>query len=156
MFGSWLGGWDTTSATISENGAYTDVVVGNRAYDHTVTWGDSETENKSWGLNLAWDVSEKLQLSLDAHSSTAELSGNIFDNELGLTTDSRATITSTNGGTSNINTFSYDTAFGAENMMATSLFMRDGYQENEITQIQLKGTWFTLSLIHISEPTRPY
>lgn len=143
LFGSWLGGWDTASATISENGAYTDVVVGNRAYDHTVTWGDSETQNKSWGLNLAWDVSDKLQLSVDAHRSTAELSGNIFDNELGLTTDSRATITTINGGTSNINTFSYDTTFGPENMMASSLFMRDGYQENEITQMQLKGTWFT-------------
>ena len=145
LFGSWLGGWDTTSATISENGAYTDVVVGNRGYDHTVTWGDSETDNKSWGFNLLWDVSESLQLAFDAHVSTAELSGNVFDNELGFGTDTRANVTSLNGGESNINTFSYDAVFGPENMLGTSLFMRDGYQENEITQFQFRGSWFTES-----------
>ena len=33
MFGSWLGGWTTQQAT-NENGVYTDVVVGDRGYDH--------------------------------------------------------------------------------------------------------------------------
>ncbi len=142
-FGSWLGGWNTTDAVINTNGAYTDVTVADRGYDHSVTWGDSETDNRSLGFNLAWDVSEQLQLELDAHNSTAELSGNIFDNRLGFSTASRANVTSTNGGSNGINTFSYDQDFTASDMVGTSLSLRDGFQENEITQIQLKGTWFT-------------
>ena len=142
-FGSWLGGWSTTAATIAPSGAYTDSVVSGRGYDHSVTWGDSESDNRSWGLNLVWDVSEKLQLELDAHDSSAELSGNIFDNRLGFSTDTMANITTTNGGRHGVHTFSYDTDFGPENMVGTSLSLNDQFQQNEITQVQIRGTWFT-------------
>jgi len=145
LFGSWLGGWDTQSATINANGAFTDVVVGNRAYDHTATWSKLESDNNSYGFNLAWDVSDSLQLSLDYHSSTAELDGNIFDNELGFTTDNKATVTVTGAGSSGINSFSYDDEFNPSNYMGTYLFLRDGFQENEIEQVQLKGTWTSLA-----------
>ena len=141
LFGSWLGGWDTQEATINANGVFTDVVVGNRGYDHTVIWADHESENNSVGINLTWDVSESLVVEFDYHHSTAELEGNIFDNEIGITTDSKTNIRSFNGGASGISTFSYDTEFGAENLMATNLFLREGYQENEIDQFQIKGTW---------------
>lgn len=142
-FGSWLGGWDTSSATIGKSGAFADVVVGNRGYDHSVTWGESESDNRSFGFNLIWDVSGSLQLELDAHDSSAELSGNIFDNRLGFSTDEKANITSVNGGKTGVNTFSYDKDFGPENMVGTSLSLNDQFQENEIQQVQLRGTWFS-------------
>ena len=44
MFGSWLGGWTTTQGTINKNGVYTDVVVGDRGYDHQLLWGDTVNE----------------------------------------------------------------------------------------------------------------
>ena len=144
LFGSWLGGWDTQQATINSNGVYTDVAVGNRSYDHTATWSDLESENNSAGVNIAWDVSESLLVEFDYHKSIAELSGNIFDNEAGFTTDTKTTARSTNGGSSGINTFAYDTTFGPENMMGSSLFLREGDQENEIEQFQINGTWTNL------------
>ena len=73
MFGSWLGGWTTQQAIINERGVYTDVVVDDRAYDHTVTWGKSKSSNNSLGLNLEWDVSETLFIAFDAHDSKANL-----------------------------------------------------------------------------------
>ena len=141
MFGSWLGGWDTSAATINANGVFTDVTVGNRSYDHTVTWGQLDNENNSVGFNLAWDVNDNLVLEFDGHHSTAEQIGNVFDNELGVTSDNRGNITSINGGASGVNTFSYDTDFNASNMMITSLALWDDYQENVIDQFQVKGTW---------------
>ncbi|MGV6806730.1 MAG: TonB-dependent receptor [bacterium] len=141
LVGSWLGGWDTLDATINENGAFTDVVVGNRRYDHTATWADWESENNSIGLNVEWDVTESLVLNFDYHSSSAELTGNIFDNEAGFTTDVVTNVTSYNGGNSGIYTFDYDADFGPENLYGTSLFLREGDQRNEIDQFQIKGTW---------------
>ncbi|NIB42765.1 TonB-dependent receptor [Pseudomaricurvus alkylphenolicus] len=141
LFGSWLGGWDTEAATINENGTYTDVTVGNRAYDHTAIWSQLDTENRSVGFNVLWDVTDSLVLEFDYHHSTAELSGNIFDNEAGFTTDIKTNIHAFNGGSSGISTFAYDEQFESSNMMGTSLFLREGDQENEIDQFQIKGTW---------------
>lgn len=145
QFGSWLGGWDTISGTINENGAYTDVVVGNRAYDHEVQWHDTENENKSVGLNLDWQVTPSLALEFDAHSSSAAVTGGDNntgrDNVISFTTDIQGQVTHTNGGSSNVNTFAYDTEFNPSNYLATSVTIRDGYKENELEQYQIKGTW---------------
>jgi len=144
MFGSWLGGWDTNSALINSNGAYTDVVVGNRAYDHELIWQQLDNENKSLGLNIEWQVTDALALSFDAHSSSAEVDGGELNNSIGFTTDNQANITHTNGGASGINTFSYDTVFGPENYLATGATIRDGFKENEMEQFQVNGTWDNL------------
>jgi len=144
MFGSWLGGWDTQTATINENGAYTDVTVGNRAYDHELIWQDLVNTNKSLGFNAEWGVTDSLTLTFDAHKSTAEVDGGELNNSIGFTTDNKAIITHINGGNSGINTFSYDTDFGPENYYGTNLTMRDGFKENEMEQYQLSGLWENL------------
>lgn len=144
MFGSWLGGWDTETATINEHGAYTDVTVGNRAYDHELIWQDLVNTNKSLGFNAEWNVSDAFSLTFDAHNSSAAVDGGELNNSLGFTTDNKATITHINGGNSGINSFSYDTDFGPENYMGTSLTMRDGFKENEMQQYQLSGVWENL------------
>jgi TonB-dependent receptor len=144
LFGSWLGGWDTVSGTINERGAYTDVVVANRAYDHEIQWHDTENTNKSIGLNLDWQATPSLALELDAHSSSAEVVGGDDntgrDNVISFTTDIQGVITHTNGG-SGIQSSAYDMEFNPENYLATSVTIRDGYKENELDQVQLNATW---------------
>ena len=141
MFGSWLGGWDTLSGTINERGAFTDVVVGNRAYDHELIWQSLENENKSVGFNLSWDANDAWHFELDAHSSSAAVIGGELNNSIGFTTDVKTNIHHTNGGGQGINSFSYDYDFMPENFYATGLTMRDGYKENDMQQFQLYGAW---------------
>ncbi|MBR9909660.1 MAG: TonB-dependent receptor [Gammaproteobacteria bacterium] len=141
LFGSWLGGWDTIDATINENGAFTDVVVGNRSYDHEVTWQNVVNTNKSVGFNTEWHINDAWSLSFDAHHSTAAVDGGELDNTLGVSTDIKGIVTHTNGGKSGINTFAYDTDFAPENYLITSATIRDGFKENEIDQFQVTGTW---------------
>jgi len=141
MFGSWLGGWDTDEAVIDRNGAYTDVVVNNRAYDHEVIWGETENENKSLGLNLEWNINDSVVLFFDAHHSSAAVMGGELNNSIGFTTDNKGIITNINGGPSGIQTFSYDQEFLPENYMGTNLKLQDGHKENEMEQYQLYGTW---------------
>jgi TonB-dependent receptor len=141
MFGSWLGGWDTNTAIIDQNGAYTDVEVGNRAYDHEVIWQTLQNTNKSLGLNLEWQLSDSWSLGFDAHDSTAAVDGGELNNSVGFTSDFQATISHVNGGSSGINTFSYDADFGAENYLATGATIRDGFKENEMQQFQIYGAW---------------
>ena len=57
MFGSWLGGWDTQSATGNEEGVYTDLVVANRAKS-PIDLGDTDGDNMSVGMNIEWEVSD--------------------------------------------------------------------------------------------------
>ena len=141
MFGSWLGGWDTQQATVNENGAYTDVVVGNRAYDHQLIWGETDSDNMSVGFNAEFDVNDSLVLSFDYHDSSAEKSGTELPNEMGFTTDIQGTVTHTNGGANGIGTFSHDTVFTAANYLASNLYFRDAEKENEIEQFQISGNW---------------
>ena len=150
LFGSWLGGWDTEEAVINRNGAYTDVTVSNRAYDHELTWQELDNKNKSLGFNLEWNINDSFSLTFDAHNSTAEVIGGELDNSIGFTTDNKANITHINGGSSGIHTFAYDTEFGPENYMGTNLTLRDGHKENEMTQYQLNGLWENLDQGFIS------
>ncbi len=117
------------------------MVVGERSYDHTATWGSLKSSNNSLGINLAWDVTDTLTLELDAHDSKAALGGNIFDNSIGATSDVITNVRSTNGGSDGIYTFAYDRDSGAENMYLTNLNLQDDTQLNQITQYQLKAEW---------------
>jgi len=56
MFGSWLGGWGTTSGTINKNGVIQMLRLVDRGYDHQLIWGNTENENKSLGFNLSYSA----------------------------------------------------------------------------------------------------
>jgi len=144
MFGSWLGGWTTSQGTINENGVYTDVVVGDRGYDHQLIWGDTENENGSLGLNIEWNYSDALSFVFDYHDSSAEKTGTELPNELGFSTPATATIYSYNGGKNGINTFLYDRDFDSDDFMYGSLYYRDAVKENQMEQMQFKGKWENL------------
>ena len=139
MFGSWLGGWDTQQATINSNGVYTDLVVANRSYDHQLIWGSTKNSNNSIGLNIDWQFNDDLSLSFDYHDSSSLKVGSELPNEMGFTSDKKGILTHTNGGTSGINTFSYDTAFNASDYYSTGIQLWDAKKENEIEQIQING-----------------
>ena len=141
MFGSWLGGWTTTQGTINKNGVYTDVVVGDRGYDHQLLWGDTVNENASVGLNLEWDYSDTLSFVFDYHDSSAEKEGTELPNELGFVAPANATISHFNGGKSGINTFAYDRPFDEDDYTYGSLYYRDAFKENQMEQLQIKGKW---------------
>ena len=145
MFGSWLGGWDTAQGTISENGVFTDVVVGNRAYDHQLIWGDTKSSNRSIGMNHEFVYSDSLTFTLDAHHSTAIKNGTELPNELGMSTAKRATVTHTNGGSSGINSFAYDTEFLASDYFISNIYARDAFKKNDMNQYQLIGEWTNLN-----------
>ena len=141
MFGSWLGGWDTQQATINTNGVYTDVVVGNRSYDHQLIWGATKNSNNSVGLNLDWQFNNDLRLTLDYHDSSAVKVGSELPNEMGFTTTNKGVVTHTNGGNSGISTFSYDTTFNPSDYYATGIQLWDAKKENDLEQVQINGEW---------------
>ena len=144
LFGSWLGGWTTTAASINQNGAFTDVVVGERGYNHDSTWQNLENTNNSIGLNLDWTVSNALTLAFDTHHSTAEVDGGELDNVISAEPNFQASINHTNGGHSGINTFTYNADFVAADYLLTSATINDGFKENVLDQVQISGNWFNL------------
>lgn len=141
LFGSWLGGWDTQEAIINENGVFTDVVVGNRTYDHTALWQELENDNNSIGFNTEWQVTDTLTLEFDAHHSTAEVIGGDLNSEIGFSTDNPTVIRVTGGGADGVQTFTFDRDFAADEYLATNALLRDGYKENVIDQFQFTGEW---------------
>lgn len=145
MFGSWLGGWDTAGGTINSNGVFTDVVVGNRAYDHQLIWGDTKSANRSIGMNHEFVYSDSLTFTIDAHHSTAIKNGTELPNEMGMSTAKRATVTHTNGGSSGINSFAYDKEFLASDYFISNIYARDAYKKNDMNQYQLIGEWTNLN-----------
>ena len=144
MFGSWLGGWGTTAGTINKNGAYTDVTVGGRGYDHQLIWGNTENENKSLGFNLAIQHSDSLSIEIDYHNSSAEKLGTELPNEMGFVTPADAVITHRNGGSNGINTFNYSKDFTVNDLSHSGLIYRDAAKKNDMEQLQLKGEWLNL------------
>ena len=144
MFGSWLGGWDTTSGTINADGVYTDVTVGNRSYDHQLIWGDTTNANRSFGLNHEFTVNDALVVTFDFHDSSASKGGSEIPNEIGISTAKKANITHTNGGKGGINTFAYDKTFTPADMYISNANLRDAYKKNEMKQTQLKAEWLNL------------
>ena len=142
LFGSWLGGWTTSEATIDENGVFTDVVVGDRGYDHEATWQELVNTNNSIGFNLDWQVNDNLSLSFDTHHSSAEVDGGELDNALRFSPNFLTNITHANGGADGINSFSYDAEFLPEHYLATGATIRDGFKENVMDQFQIAGEWF--------------
>ena len=146
MFGSWLGGWDTSEALINEDGVFTDVTVGNRSYDHSLMDAAGNGDNESVGLNILWEISDAWSMEFDAHNSSARRVGNNqdnypFSNILSVTSNTNGNLTFVNGGGSGIGTFSYDRNFTPENYLASGYSSNLQEKEDEIDQVQIKGTW---------------
>ena len=140
-WGQWLAGWNSTAVTVADNGAVTNITTGSSDYGHEATWGYSRNHNNSLGLNVSWDVTDNLNLQLDVHQSTAELTGPSLDNVMTFSTAGGSTITNDllNGG--GINTYSYSTPFTASMYAADTATIQDRDSLNDMEQIRVFGEW---------------
>lgn len=169
-FGIWFNnGASTTAATVNERGTYTYVEEAANDYATNIGRDQTQRENKSLGLNLAWQATDNLSLEFDYHDSSAE------DKGVGLGRDAFLIIGNTScgwcadvpelfgEGTADIYrksaTFNssgipiYDMNFTRDGGATTfdelatsdigSLFggVSDGIDQNDMTQFQLHGVW---------------
>lgn len=75
-FGVWFNnGGNVNSATINENGTYTQVNEIGGDYSTNLNQGATENENKSLGINIDWQVTDNLNIEFDAHNSSAQSAG---------------------------------------------------------------------------------
>jgi TonB-dependent receptor len=105
----------------------------------------TKNENKSTGLNVAWKVSERLKLELDAHSSSAESGADSpygSNNALGTAAFNRGT-TSVNF-TNDFPVLSiYDSDINPAFMKVTGSSFRNSYMLSNVDQVQVKGQFKT-------------
>jgi TonB-dependent receptor len=69
--GIWFNDNEAFEAEIDQNGSYTFVKATPGDYIGQKNWGGAYNENNSVGLNLDWQVSDNLNLTLDVHDSDA-------------------------------------------------------------------------------------
>ena len=152
-WGQWLAGWNSTAATVQDNGAVTNITTASSDFGHEASWGNSRNHNNSLGLNVSWDVTDNLNLQLDIHQSTAELTGPSLDNIMTFSTGQTSTITNDllNGG--GINTYSYSRNYSASEFAADAATIQDRDSLNDMEQIRVFGEWINSNGL-ISESLR--
>lgn len=81
-FGVWFNnGGNVQSATINENGTYTQVAEVGGDYATNLSRSETQRENTSLGLNIEWQVDDQLTLTFDGHSSNALSEGKGLGND---------------------------------------------------------------------------
>ena len=77
--GSYFAGWNTTVASINENGAVisgTSLATPNGdSWQNDFEYGNSDNNNISAGINFDFQVNDNLNISLDYHDSSAAFKG---------------------------------------------------------------------------------
>ncbi|MBT8089192.1 MAG: TonB-dependent receptor, partial [Gammaproteobacteria bacterium] len=73
--GIWFNDGDAQEVEIDQNGAYHYVQAGPGDYSAGPASKNSRNENNSVGLNLDWQVTDDLNLTLDAHDSSSDVRG---------------------------------------------------------------------------------
>ena len=162
-WGLWFSGpGNATNAHINKNGTFDYVTEVGGDYSSTMNQDGSDNENKSLGLNIKWQVSDVLELSLDAHSSEATAEGalgqsaaNRFFIMGGLNiADKTYDATNTDIPLLSANYASLNPA-GEPHLLPeqyASLFagVRAGKNTTEVNQVQLDGRWLNESLDAVS------
>lgn len=168
-FGTYLGGWNMATGTVNENGVvvdstYTDGT--NVSYGQSVTMGEEENTNKSFGINLEWQATENLTLTLDAHDSSAKKVGTDGDNSIGFINgnwpgwgdggvyDQAASVEliTASFGTTGVPTYDLDVTNGFQSrtavdeligsdMASTNGTFSSAVKKNGMQQVQLQGDW---------------
>jgi len=172
-FGAYLGGWNMASGTVNENGVvvestYADPSDSNVSYGQSVTRGFEENTNKSFGMNLEWQATDNLTLTLDAHDSSAMKVGTDGDDFVGFINgnwagygggngdvyDQAASIAllTTSFGTTGVPTYDLDVTNGYESrnpvdellgsdMASTNGTFSAAIKKNSLQQIKVLGDW---------------
>lgn len=153
---------DISNLQLTSNGSFSSYDRINVATDAIAYANELIVENDSFGLNIEWDVSEKLSFEFDAHSSTAESQpGGEVNDLLALYQGPLGVAVSIDYGSSNPTIIVDDSgAFrgvdqfggGAPRPNVTSFQDPDGFSplgtfvrnvavENTVDQIQFNGSW---------------
>jgi TonB-dependent receptor len=170
-FGTYLGGWNMATGTVNENGVVVDSTYtdgSNVSYGQSVTMGEEENTNKSFGINLEWQATENLTLTLDAHDSSAKKVGTDGDNSIGFINGNWAGYGNGNGnvydqaasvelitasfGTTGVPTYDLDVTNGYESRTAVDELLGSdmgstngtssaAFKKNGMQQVQLHGDW---------------
>jgi len=151
-----------SGVTLSPNNSLLSVTRANSAADAIFYRNRLEVENDSVGLNIKWNVNDKLQLDFDAHSSKAESQpgGELADvtqiaqGPLGNTFGIRYRPKGIDIGINDSGAFRGDQAFGGgnplpgvNNFLSPAGFsplgtvLRNIAIENTVDQVQLGATW---------------
>ena len=165
-FGVYLGGWNMSSGTVNRNGAIVDSAYAdeNTSYGQAATWGAEENTNKSLGLNIEWQATENLTLTLDAHDSSSKKVGTDGDNSVNFINGNWAGWEGVYASAARID--SVAVSFGPTGMPTYDLAVLNGFQSfnavdelvasdmgstngnfsaankrNNMEQTQLKGDW---------------
>lgn len=168
-FGTYLGGWNMATGTVNENGVVVDSTYtdgSNVSYGQSVTMGEEENTNKSFGINLEWQATENLTLTLDAHDSSAQKVGTDGDNSIGFINgnwpgwgdggvyDQAASVEliTASFGTTGVPTYDLDVTNGFQSrtavdellgsdMASTNGTSSAAFKKNGMQQVQLQGDW---------------
>ena len=89
-------------------------------------------------------ISDSLVVTFDAHHSSGIKNGTEFQMKWVCQLIKKPTVTHTNGGTSGINSFAYDTEFNHLIIIYRMSYARDAYKKNNMNQYQLIGEWINL------------
>ncbi|GAA69289.1 MULTISPECIES: TonB-dependent receptor [unclassified Pseudoalteromonas] len=144
--------FDNPTGTADENGTLVDIKNANDELNFWAWELYEEKENDSLGLNLAWQASDSLKLTFDAHNSTSH------SNPDGDTAETIANLKNVPGSVKSISAnFSGDIpsigvddstlAGGAYNPanIVSDLYQRRGYEmKNTIKQYHASGQWENL------------
>ena len=154
-FGIWFDGFpETGQAEIDENGTYVFIEEFNNELSSNQRVNQSHNEINSVGLNLDWQATDDLNLSLDFHDSEAESKGDGRGSDvfliMGAPCIGSKIMDARPGNEIPDRRITWENCFGANAdgtpSAAThdSLFAQAGspVNESEIQQLQLDGEWF--------------
>ncbi|HEY7886179.1 MAG TPA: TonB-dependent receptor [Cellvibrionaceae bacterium] len=155
--GAWFGFGESSQSTI-----FTDhespTVQTPLLYSEDATGGDLPMgvgeqsvlyENNSIGLNIEWSPVDKLTLTLDAHSSTAEVGpDSIYGNSAGIAVSAYVRDRTTINTAGDMPVMILDVVDGAggnqlrpEDLKVSGSYFRRSEMKHEIDQVQLDGAW---------------
>lgn len=154
-FGIWFDGFpETGQAEIDQNGTYVFIEEFGNELSSNQRLNESHNEVNSIGLNLDWQVTDDLKLTMDFHDSDAESKGdgrgsNVFLIMGAPCIDSKI-MDARSGNDIPDRRITWTNCFGAdangEPTAAThdSLFAQAGspVNESDVQQLQLEGEWF--------------
>lgn len=144
-----------TEGIIDKNGTFVRVTEAGEDYASNIRLNTSENENKSLGLNLAWQVNDNFDLRLDVHDSSGVNRGVGRGNDAFLILGAKEIELKTYDATAGKDVPAMNIKFladgnGIVNGMPTadsydSLFGQAGtnINESEVTQIQIDGSWYS-------------
>ena len=122
--------------------------MGNSDLSYSGSLAANESENKSFGLNLAWDATERLSLEFDYHDSSAESKpGNRFGSNMSvgsavLSIDNQTLILDQDLPVINVaQNPNLPDLFSASSILGTGSAFRNAYVKDDLEQFRVMGSY---------------